>query len=694
MGPGRSRALPLARPARVGAQRAQPRAPARGPAAARGRGSRGRRRDPRPDRTPGAGARGRPGAPRPAGRRARRPGRLRLRRVRDPPLAPHLLGRAGSARGRHPQGGERPRAAGDRRRAALPEGLLPAAGRPLRPASTSTGRRSSRSTSRPSWCWPRTGRRSASRSRSPAARSRSTSGGSRSGACRSTCSTRSSTRTTPSTAGSRPASTRATRSRGSGSTACSGSAASGRCARSGSSPACCTSTRATRRSRPSSSRRTTSPPAPRSRTRSPAPARDGLHDPHAGARGNEALRAHSLRTRSPTCPVGSGSTTSGSSTSAGRGQETDEWPGMTPLALRLTRRTNAVSRRHGEVAREMWRPLYGDPPADDVPITHVTNGVHLPSFLSPPIRRLLDDHLGDGWLDRAADPATWDAVDGIPDAELWAARNEARRLLVDYVKAQSVHDRLLRGEAPTTVRAAAETFVRDTLTLGFARRIATYKRLFLLTYDPERVRRLFADGPPLQMIVAGKAHPSTTTRSSARGRLLALAVDRDHVPGGLPRGLRPLGRRADRRAAATSGSTSPAAARGERDERHEVGAERRAQPERAGRLVGRGLRRPQRLGDRRRPRGRGPAAQDARHAHGLYDLLEQQVLPLFHDRDERRHPAPAGSRWCARRSRPTGHSSPRPAWSRSTPTGSIQFASGMPPSGIPPLDPGLRPGTP
>ena len=122
---------------------------------------------------------------------------------------------------------------------------------------------------------------------------------------------------------------------------------------------------------------------------------------------------------------------------------------MTPLALRLTRRTNAVSLRHGEVAREMWRPLFGDVPADEVPITHVTNGVHLPSFLSPPLRVLLDRHLGDGWLARAADPATWAPVDEIPDAELWAARNEARRLLVDYVKAKSVQDRLLRGEDPT-----------------------------------------------------------------------------------------------------------------------------------------------------------------------------------------------------------------------------------------------------
>jgi len=186
---------------------------------------------------------------------------------------------------------------------------------------------------------------------------------------------------------------------------------------------------------------------------------------------------------------------------------TDEWPGMTPLALRTTRRANAVSLRHEQVAREMWRPLFDASSADEVPIAHVTNGVHLPTFLAPPLRALLDRHLGEEWVERAADPQTWAPVDAIPDEELWAARNDARRQLVEYVKTKSVQDRLLRGEDPESVKSVAQTFAEDTLTLGFARRIATYKRLFLLTYDPERVRRIFADGPPVQMVVAGKAHP-------------------------------------------------------------------------------------------------------------------------------------------------------------------------------------------
>jgi glycogen phosphorylase len=313
----------------------------------------------------------------------------------------------------------------------------------------------------------------------------------------------------------------------------------------------------------------------------------------------------------------------------------DEWPGMTPLALRLARRSNAVSLRHGEVAREMWRPLYGDAPADDVPITHVTNGVHLPTFLSAPMRALLDRHLAEGWLDRAADPETWAPVDGIPDEELWAARNEARRGLVEYVRTKSIQDRLLRGEDPERVKAVAETFGEDTLTLGFARRIATYKRLFLLTYDPERVRRIFADGPPLQMVVAGKAHPLDDRAkqmlvdafglSRAVGITSRVAFLENYdlslaapIVGGCDVWLNVP--RPPLEASGTSGMKS--AANGGLNlsvldgwwvEGYDGG--NGWEIDGAGAVE------------------EDEATQDARHAHALYDLLEQQVIPLFHDRD-------------------------------------------------------------
>ena len=180
--------------------------------------------------------------------------------------------------------------------------------------------------------------------------------------------------------------------------------------------------------------------------------------------------------------------------------------GMTPLALRGARSVNGVSRRHGEVAREMWQPLFGVD-INDVPITHVTNGVHVPTWLGPPMKRLLDRHLGDGWLARADDPATWEAVDAIADADLWAARTESRRLLVEFIRERSASDRLRRGEPTGYAEAAQVGFDPERLTIGFARRLAAYKRLNLLTHDPERALGLLTGDPSVQFVFAGKAHP-------------------------------------------------------------------------------------------------------------------------------------------------------------------------------------------
>ena len=181
--------------------------------------------------------------------------------------------------------------------------------------------------------------------------------------------------------------------------------------------------------------------------------------------------------------------------------------GVSQFALRTSRAANGVSRRHGEVAREMWRDLWPDSPVEDVPIGHVTNGVHVPTWLGGPMRSLFDRHLGDGWLDRAADPATWAAVDAISDEELWAVRRAQRAALVDYVRSKSVLDRLGRDEPRGYVEAAATAFDPDALTIGFARRLATYKRLHLLVQDADRAIALLADGRPVQLVLAGKAHP-------------------------------------------------------------------------------------------------------------------------------------------------------------------------------------------
>jgi glycogen phosphorylase len=185
----------------------------------------------------------------------------------------------------------------------------------------------------------------------------------------------------------------------------------------------------------------------------------------------------------------------------------DEPSGMTALALRSARHVNAVSRRHGQVARAMWQPMFPDRAVEGVPIAHVTNGVHVPTWLQGPMRALLDRHLGQGWLARADRSETWAPVNDIPAAELWAARCAARRQLVELVQRRAASDRLRRGEPLDYVEAATSGFDADRMTIGFARRLATYKRLHLVSMPAERALALIVGEHPVQFVFAGKAHP-------------------------------------------------------------------------------------------------------------------------------------------------------------------------------------------
>ncbi len=181
---------------------------------------------------------------------------------------------------------------------------------------------------------------------------------------------------------------------------------------------------------------------------------------------------------------------------------------MTPLGIKMSRARNGVSRRHGEVARQMWQSLFPERPADTVPIGHVTNGVHVPTWMAPRMRALLDRHLGAGWEQRAADPETWRGVDDIPDADLWEVRNAMRADFVQMVRVRSVASRLARDEPRWYVEAAETGFDEHALTFGFARRLAGYKRIHLLTMDSQRALNLLENRDrPVQIILAGKAHP-------------------------------------------------------------------------------------------------------------------------------------------------------------------------------------------
>ena len=200
----------------------------------------------------------------------------------------------------------------------------------------------------------------------------------------------------------------------------------------------------------------------------------------------------------------------------------DQPSGMTPLALRSSRQANAVSQRHGDVARGMWQPLFPGRAREGVPITHVTNGVHVPTWLHGPMRNLLDRHLGPGWMSCADRPETWAPLAAVPAAELWTARCAARAQLVAMITRRAIGDRLRRGEPLDYASAAADGFDSGRLTLGFARRLATYKRLHLVGLMPERAVALVSGPRPVQFVFAGKAHPDDHQAKEVVRRLFEL----------------------------------------------------------------------------------------------------------------------------------------------------------------------------
>ena len=196
--------------------------------------------------------------------------------------------------------------------------------------------------------------------------------------------------------------------------------------------------------------------------------------------------------------------------------------GMTALALRTSRQANAVSQRHGDVARGMWQPLFPGRAREGVPITHVTNGVHVPTWLHGPMRDLLDRHLAAGWMAHADDPETWAPLAAVPAAELWAARCAARAQLVGMITRHAIGHRLRRGEPLDYASAARDGFDPARLTIGFARRLATYKRLHLVGLMPERAIALVGGERPVQFVFAGKAHPDDHEAKEVVRRLFTL----------------------------------------------------------------------------------------------------------------------------------------------------------------------------
>jgi starch phosphorylase len=307
---------------------------------------------------------------------------------------------------------------------------------------------------------------------------------------------------------------------------------------------------------------------------------------------------------------------------------------MTALALRAANGVNAVSQLHGAVTREMWGPIWPGTPADQRPVRAITNGIHMPTWLSNEMARLFDDYLPGDWRERHDEADLWAAVMEIPDEALWAARNSLRHYLFAFIRERARHRWREEQVSAARVVGAGTLLDPNALTIGFARRFTGYKRPELIFHNPERLQAILnASRRPVQIVFAGKAHPADEggkhhlqqvyrrAIDPAFGGRIAFVDDYDlHVAHFLVQGCdvwlnnprKPL------EASGTSG----------------MKASLNGVPHLS---IGDGWWAEGYTGDNGWLIDAGDAgdndAQDTADAARIYDLLEQQIVPTFYDRD-------------------------------------------------------------
>ena len=318
---------------------------------------------------------------------------------------------------------------------------------------------------------------------------------------------------------------------------------------------------------------------------------------------------------------------------------------MTVLALRLSSKSNGVSKLHGDVSRRMWQGLRPAVPVDEIPIQHITNGVHFRSWISLELNQLYDRYLGPHWREEPASSEVWGRVYSIPADELWRTHERRRERLVAWARNWVRRQRVRRGAPEHEIEVAEEVLDPDALTIVFARRFATYKRATLILRDLPRLQRILTDSRrPVQLIFSGKAHPrddagkefirqiADLARQPKLGRHLLfledydLAVARYLVQGAdvwLNTPLRP------NEASGTSGMKAAA-----------NGALNLSILDGWWDEIWHSQDRPSHIGW---AIGKGESYQDSVHqdqveAEALYDLLERDVIPLFYDRGPDRLP--------------------------------------------------------
>ncbi|MGH2777293.1 MAG: alpha-glucan family phosphorylase [Actinomycetota bacterium] len=208
------------------------------------------------------------------------------------------------------------------------------------------------------------------------------------------------------------------------------------------------------------------------------------------------------------------------------GEDSSPMFNMAVMGFRLAGRSNGVSKLHGRVSRSMFVELWPEVPEDEVPITSVTNGVHTSTWLGPEMAEVFNRRLSPGWAETGS--ARWDRIKEVPDAELWRARDRARERLVYFVRERLRKQLLLRGASESEAKWTEEVFDPGVLTIGFARRFAQYKRGTLLLSDPERLKRLLlSSDQPVQIVLAGKAHPRDDAGKEIIRQLVHFARDPD-----------------------------------------------------------------------------------------------------------------------------------------------------------------------
>jgi glycogen phosphorylase len=316
------------------------------------------------------------------------------------------------------------------------------------------------------------------------------------------------------------------------------------------------------------------------------------------------------------------------------------------LGLHLSQYCNGVSRLHGQVARRMWSHVWPNRDDDDTPITHVTNGVHISSFLAPEIELLFERYLGPQWYFTSRRPENVDRIDEIYDEELWQAHEMIRTRMVSKARELMVRQ-YGRRNAPSKIMRAAESALNpNILTIGFARRFATYKRADLILRDPDRLIALLADElRPVQIIFAGKAHPADDEGKELIKRIIQFARHHDvqnqivfledysmHIARHLVQGVDVWLNTPRRPHEACGTSGMKAAVNGVLNLSVLDGWWCEGYSEERGWRIGEGLEHDD------------AHYQDAVESQALYNLLEDDVIPAFYDRGTDNMP----SKWIAK----------------------------------------------